>query len=66
MVDDYGISIMYDASLQDMVIFEKELLQIGTHYIKKNELDFDFEKFEFALVDRAEVLCDLLEFETEY
>ena len=57
---------MYEATLQDMVVFEEELLQIGTHFIRKNELDFDFEKFEYALVDRGEVLQDLLELEMDY
>jgi hypothetical protein len=26
VIDDYGITVMYDATLQDMVVFEKELL----------------------------------------
>jgi len=57
---------MYDASLQDMSCLEDQLLKIGTYYIKKNEHDFDFDKFEYALVDRIEVLEDLLEMELEY
>ena len=66
VVDDFGITVMYEATLQDMVVFEEELLQIGTHFIRKNELDFDFEKFEYALVDRGEVLQDLLALEMDY
>ena len=66
VVDDYGITIMYDASLEDMVSLEKELAQISTLYIKKNELDFNFEQYEYALVDRVEVLSDLLGLETDY
>lgn len=57
---------MYDASLEDMVRFEEQLLQVATFYIRKTEHDFDFDKFEFALVDRIEVLSDLLELELEY
>ena len=57
---------MYDASLEDMSHFEEELLKIGTHYIRKNEHDFDFDKFEYALVDRVEELEDLLQMELEY
>ena len=48
VVDDFGINIMYDCSIQDMVVFEEQLLQVGTHFIQKNEQDFDFEKFEYA------------------
>jgi len=66
VIDDYGINIMYDASIQDLIVFEEEILQIGTHYIKKNEHDFDFNRFEFPLVDRTEVLNDLLDCETDY
>jgi len=57
---------MYDASLEDMSSFEEELLKIGTHYIRKNEHDFDFDKFEYALVDRVEELEDLLKVELDY
>jgi hypothetical protein len=66
VVDDFGISIMYDASVSDMITFEQELEQIATHYIKKTELDFDFEKYEYGLIDRVEVLADLTDLETEY
>ena len=57
---------MYDASLEDMTLYEEELLKIGTHYIRKNEHDFDFDKFEYALVDRVEELEDLLKVELDY
>jgi hypothetical protein len=66
VVDDFGINVMYDASVMDMITFEQELVQIATHFIKKTELDFDFERFEFGLVDRVEVLYDLMEWEKEY
>jgi len=66
VIDDFGISIMYDASIMDMITFEQELAQIGTHFIKKTELDFDFEKFEYGLIDRVEVLYDLMEYESKY
>jgi hypothetical protein len=49
-----------------MVQFEQELLKVGTHFIKKTEHDFDFEKYEYALVDRIEVLSDLLKYELDY
>ena len=66
VVDDFGINVMYDASIMDMITFEQELTQIATHFIKKTELDFDFERFEYSLVDRVEVLSDLMEWEKEY
>ena len=42
------------------------MLQIGTYYIKKNELDFDFENFEYPLIDRIEVLDEILESELDF
>ena len=66
MYDDLGISIMYDSALHDMQEMENYLLKLGTHYIKKNESDFDFEKFEFPFIDRIEVLHDLLDNEVDY
>ena len=49
-----------------MVAYEQELLKIGTHFILKTEHDFDFDKYEYALVDRIEVLSDLLDYELDY
>jgi len=66
VLDDFGVHVMYDASLEDMIQFEKHLLQVGTYFIRKTEHDFDFDKFEFALVDRLEVLDDLLGLELDY
>ena len=36
------------------------MLQIGTYFIKKTEADFELNRYEYALVDRTEVLDELL------
>lgn len=66
VIDDFGVSIVYDATIQDMVLHEQYLLQVGTYFIKKTEHDFDFHKYEFSLVDRMETLDDLLEEDLSY
>lgn len=43
---------MYDCALEDMIILDKELIKIGTLFIKKNEDNFDFDEYEFPFVDR--------------
>jgi hypothetical protein len=35
--DDYGMYIMYDGALDDMVNLDAEMLKIGTYFVKKNE-----------------------------
>jgi hypothetical protein len=42
VVDDYGMYLMFDCSLDDMISLDKELLKISTFYVKKNEAEFDF------------------------
>jgi len=42
VVDDYGMNLMFDCSLDDMITLDKELLKISTYYVKKVEAEFDF------------------------
>ncbi len=35
--DEYGIKVMYDASLNDMLEIEEELIKVGTYYINQAE-----------------------------
>jgi hypothetical protein len=44
IVDDYGMNLMFDCSLDDMINLDKELLKISTFYVKKTEAEFDFRK----------------------
>ncbi len=44
IVDDYGMNLMFDCSLDDLINLDKELLKISTFYVKKTEADFDFKK----------------------
>jgi len=66
VADDYGMLVMYDASLDDMLALDEELLKIGTYYTRKCEDEFDFKALEFPFVDRFDVLKDLLESEFEF
>lgn len=66
VVDDFGMNVMYDCALDDLVNLDKELLKVGTYFIKKNENQFDFKQYSFPLIDRFETLEDLLIQEFEY
>lgn len=41
VIDDYGMNVMFDSSLDDMVSLDSQLLKIGTFFIRKNESDLD-------------------------
>jgi hypothetical protein len=66
VIDDYGMYLMFDCSLDDMVSLDKELLKISTFYVKKNEAEFDFQAHQFPMVDRFQVIEDLYEYEFQY
>jgi len=64
LIDDFGIQVMFDVSLNDLVDLEKELLKIGSFFIKSHEQVIDAELKEPAMaVDRSEICMDLLEME---
>ena len=65
--DENGILLVYDAALQDMAEVEKELVKIGTYFIRKQEFILDVEiKEPHAAVDRGAVAMDLLEEECRF
>lgn len=65
IVDDIGITIMYDVVLNDIIDMEDELIKVGTFYIKKQEFVMDSElKEPEPSIDRSEVCMNLLMFET--
>lgn len=67
IVDEEGVSIMYDAALHDLVSLEEELIKIGTFYIQKQEYIVDIEiKDPVFSIDRGAVCSDLLEFECKF
>ena len=66
VVDDYGMYLMFDCSLDDMNSLDKELLKISTYYVKKNEAEFDFRAHQFPMIDRFQVLEDLYDYEFQY
>ncbi|CDW75700.1 UNKNOWN [Stylonychia lemnae] len=66
VIDDYGMYILYDCSLDDMVQLDKEILKIGTYFIKKNESQFDFKQYKFPLVERFQLMEDIVVSEFEF
>lgn len=64
--DDFDIYLMYDCAMTDMVELEKQLLWVGTYYIKKNETNYDFSTASFPMVERFEILEDLLIWELKF
>jgi hypothetical protein len=60
------MNIIYDCALDDMINLDKELIKIGSYFIKKNENSFDFKQFKFPLVDRFQIAEDVIVLEFEY
>lgn len=66
VIDDYGMHVMFDCSLADMVALDEQLLKIGTFFVRKNELELDLQSKNFPLVDRFQLIQDLYVCELEY
>jgi hypothetical protein len=62
--DDFGVYIIHDCVLQDMVTFESELIKIGSYFIGKSEVLLDPKSRPLPLRDRQEVVLDLLQRES--
>ena len=41
VIDDYGMNVMFDCSLEDMVALDSQLLKIGSYFVRKNEQEVD-------------------------
>ena len=52
VIDDYGMHVMFDCSLEDMTLLDLELLKIATYYVKRTEGNFDFGTFKYPFCDR--------------
>jgi len=63
VIDDFGMHVMFDCSLEDMQTLDKHLLQIATYYVKKTEGHFDFGSYQYPFCDRLQVLEDLYDCE---
>ena len=65
--DEYGISILYEATLHDMLALEEELIKIGTFYLNEHEFINDSAQIEpLSAIDRGEMTHDLLSLESSY
>ena len=62
--DDFGVHILYDATLADMRNMETELLKVCSYYINKAEplLDNDLRNM-YPMVDRLKLLDEILHYE---
>jgi hypothetical protein len=52
VIDDFGMHILFDCALDDLLHLDEELLKLGTFFIKKNEAELDLRSHAFPLVDR--------------
>lgn len=66
VIDDFGMNIMFDCSLDDMVSLDKELLKIGTFFVRKNESELDLSTHTYPLTDRFQLLEDLYDCEFSF
>ena len=67
VIDEHGIRVVYQESLNDVLMLEEEMVKIGSHYINKLELEL-FEQAgdsPLSLVDRGQVAYQLFEQEFE-
>ena len=66
VIDDYGMYVMFDCTLSDMMELDQELLKVGSYFVRKNDQDLDMRTHSFPLTDRFQLLEDLYECEFEY
>lgn len=66
VIDDYGMHVMYDCSLEDMSQLDSELLKIASYYVKRTEGSFNFSAFSYPFCDRLQVLEDLYDCEQRF
>ena len=59
--DEYGIKIIYEESLNDMLSIEEELIKVGTYYVNQNEFLIDPDlKEPLNAIDRGEMTLHLI------
>ncbi len=66
VIDDFGMYIIFDCALDDMINLDKEMLKIGTYFVKKNDTELDMKNYSFPMTDRFQLLEDLYECEFQY
>lgn len=52
VIDDYGMHVMFDCSLEDSAKLDHQLMMIATFYVRKTESNFDFSMHQFPFCDR--------------
>ena len=68
VMDEHGIKVVYEETLNDMVALEEEMLKIGSFYLNKAELlqhSTANDSQQSTMMDRGEVCANLLEGELE-
>ena len=65
--DEYGIKVIYEEAINDLLEIEEDLLKIGTFFINKHEFVFDSDlKEPHNAIDRGEVTLHLINLEHEF
>lgn len=60
--DEYGVKVMYEATLNDMLEIEEEMIKVGTYYINQAEFLEDTDsKAPASAIDRLEVTMHLMQ-----
>ncbi len=67
VTDDYGVKIIYQEALNDMLEIEEELIKVGTYYINQAESRVDLDiKEPASSIDRGDVAYHLIDKEAEF
>lgn len=67
VLDEHGTPVIYEESVNDMMLLEEEMIKIGSYYLNKAELQQHMHSSEqpSTMLDRGEVAYQLLEFELQ-
>jgi hypothetical protein len=68
VMDEHGIKVVYEETLNDMIQLEEEMMKIGSFYLNKAELlqhSTGDDSQQSTMLDRGEVCANLLEGELE-
>ena len=67
MIDEHGIKVVYEESINDMLQLEEEMLKIGSYFINKVEIELYKNSTDspLSMIDRGEVALNLFEKEFE-
>ena len=67
VMDQHGIRIVYEETLNDTLQLEEEMMKIGSHFLNKAEMlqHTNLSESPSTMMDRGEVTLHLMEAELE-